>query len=128
MKFAVLIYSFCFLFNLQAYGQELSLPLTQSKANNTTYVIDGVIVYNLGQGAKSNIQMGTYSCPFPLIPLPQSKNLERDDIEKLPCNSLDELAATQPNIHQQRRGDPINIKNGGTYGTLYILDGVQLMR
>jgi hypothetical protein len=59
---------------------------------------------------------------------PVNMYVDRADVDKMPYANVADIASANAYIMQPQPGMPVNIRNGGADGTLYVVDGVVIMR
>jgi len=105
-------------------------PITNYSYGNTSrvcYIIDGVSVDSIFLDNHPELMsLPIYTSLLSTAPL--NTKLNRWDFDMMPYYTINEIVATNPCVRQLQRGDRLNIRNGGEEGTLYVLDGVTLMR
>lgn len=65
---------------------------------------------------------------YPIAPLPSTTILGKLDFDASPYTQVPDIVATLPSVFQQQRGADLNIRGAGQYGTLYVVDGMKIMR
>ncbi|MCF8450819.1 MAG: hypothetical protein K9G49_13185 [Taibaiella sp.] len=99
-----------------------------NNASRVCYIIDGVSVDSDLLLSDNYPDWGTYYFPEEIPSFPFNTIYNRTDFDIMPYYTINEIAATNPCVRQLQKGDRLNIRNGGEEGTLYVLDGVTLMR
>ncbi len=94
------------------------------------HIIDGVPVKDIGDSVDYINMPAGINMPesiYPMSPLPNEKIYTRQDLEELPYIDIKDIIASSARVFQIQRGGPVNIRNGGEEGTLYIIDGMVIM-
>lgn len=99
-----------------------------NNASQVCYIIDGVSVDTDLLLSDNYPDLGTYYFPEEMPSFPFNTIYNRNDFDMMPYYTINEIAATNPCVRQLQKGDRLNIRNGGEEGTLYVLDGVTMMR
>jgi len=142
MKYLTFI-SYIFLFPcLQAKGQsvpnttyepkEIKIPALKINAHSGLpemrlfyYIIGCVPVENISEYVVVHNNMPEIF--YPMSPLPVKQVYTRREIDALPYIDIKDIVASSARVFQIQRGGPVNIRNGGEEGTLYIIDGMVIM-
>jgi len=94
-----------------------------NRQRNVVYIIDGNPVRLLPLASRPVLNK-----PLPDIDRPTSFKLTGKEIQTLPATDLRDMVALSPSVYQQHRSADVNISGSNIYGTLYIIDGMQIAR
>lgn len=85
------------------------------------YIIDGIPVKDIGESVIAYMKI------YPMSSLPIKEVYTRPDLDELPYVDIKDIVASSARVFQIQRGGPVNIRNGGEEGTLYVIDGMVIM-
>lgn len=85
------------------------------------YAIDGIKAIPI-QPIPDNLGPTCYYRGLGLV------NLTPKELATIPATELRDIVALAPRAYQRQRGADVNIGGAGSYGTLYVIDGMQIAR
>ena len=99
-------------------GRRSRINVGGPRIAGTLYIIDGVEVQNIQP----------LPMPDPYKPRTVPYVLNREEVKRIPTTELKDIVALSPLVYQRQRGADVQMGGSDAYGTLYVVDGMQIAR